>query len=192
METIRRTGRERIMDSALELFARRPFDSVTIREIGDQAGLTNPALYRHFADKEALGLALYRRCYAQLVAETLRATERLERPLEKIAAYGELMIGRFEAQPEVLLYIDEHQARFWPRLRAEFGARALSAQVESWIMAGRASGEIPAISLPALQTALVMGLLSQWFAMRIAGLVTPAPDGAMATFLVSSLCGERT
>jgi AcrR family transcriptional regulator len=56
-------GKERVLRAALDLFAKRGFDQVTIRDIGDAAGVTNPALYRHYPSKEELGVDLYRRCY---------------------------------------------------------------------------------------------------------------------------------
>lgn len=49
-----RETRERILDSAVELFARHGFDAMTMRQLGDAAGLDNSSLYRHFPSKAAL------------------------------------------------------------------------------------------------------------------------------------------
>ena len=56
-------GQRKILNSAFKLFSERGFDGVSIRDIAADAGLTNPALYRHYPSKEALGLALYRKSY---------------------------------------------------------------------------------------------------------------------------------
>ncbi|TRW42949.1 TetR/AcrR family transcriptional regulator [Georgenia yuyongxinii] len=48
------TRREQILDAAADLFARKGFHGVPIDEIGAAVGITGPALYRHFAGKEAI------------------------------------------------------------------------------------------------------------------------------------------
>jgi AcrR family transcriptional regulator len=48
------TRRRQIMAVAADLFAARGFANVTVDEIGDAAGVSGPALYHHFAGKEAL------------------------------------------------------------------------------------------------------------------------------------------
>ena len=37
-----------ILETALDLFAERGVDSVTVRDIAARTGFTNPALFRHF------------------------------------------------------------------------------------------------------------------------------------------------
>lgn len=59
--TARRSGRaamsrrrEELLSLAADLFAERGFANVTVDDIGDAAGISGPALYHHFAGKEAL------------------------------------------------------------------------------------------------------------------------------------------
>ena len=47
-------SRERILAHAIELFAKHGFDAMTMRQLGDAAGLDNSSLYRHFPSKSAL------------------------------------------------------------------------------------------------------------------------------------------
>ena len=51
--------REAILDAALELFRQRGFHSVGIDEIGTAAGISGPGVYRHFASKGSLLVALF-------------------------------------------------------------------------------------------------------------------------------------
>ncbi len=44
----------RLMDSALSLFAEKGFESTSVREIIERAGVTRPVLYYYFASKEGL------------------------------------------------------------------------------------------------------------------------------------------
>jgi AcrR family transcriptional regulator len=46
--------RGEVLDAALEVFANKGYDGGTMREIAACLGVTEPALYRHYAGKEAL------------------------------------------------------------------------------------------------------------------------------------------
>ena len=50
--------RERLLDAALELFAERGFAATTVRQIARAVGVTDAAIYAHFANKQALMDAL--------------------------------------------------------------------------------------------------------------------------------------
>jgi AcrR family transcriptional regulator len=50
----RRTRREEILEIAMGLFASRGYHGVSMDDIGAAAGVTGPALYHHFAGKEAM------------------------------------------------------------------------------------------------------------------------------------------
>lgn len=67
--------REALLEAALPLFARHGWLGTGTRELAAAAGVTEPVLYRHFADKEALFLAVLE-----------RATERLEQVLRRHVA----------------------------------------------------------------------------------------------------------
>jgi AcrR family transcriptional regulator len=61
-----RRTRERILAAATKLFAERGFAPVTIRAIGEAAGIDNSSLYRHFESKDALARAAIQRSVAEL------------------------------------------------------------------------------------------------------------------------------
>ena len=46
--------REQILDTAAELFAAKGFHGVSVGELGRACGITGPALYKHFASKDAV------------------------------------------------------------------------------------------------------------------------------------------
>lgn len=50
----RRSRREEILEIAVDLFATRGYHGVSMDDIGAAAGVTGPALYHHFAGKEAM------------------------------------------------------------------------------------------------------------------------------------------
>src|SRR6266851_3055532 len=55
--------------AALELFAARGIDGVTIADIAGAAGVSQGALYRHYASKEALAWTLFSTAYLRAGAE---------------------------------------------------------------------------------------------------------------------------
>ncbi|MFF3560978.1 TetR/AcrR family transcriptional regulator [Streptomyces sp. NPDC002574] len=59
--------RERIEQTALELFSARGYDRTSLREIAEQLGVTKAAVYYHFRSKEDIVAALFE--------ERLRAVE---------------------------------------------------------------------------------------------------------------------
>src|SRR5687767_3527693 len=56
-QTRRRSRREEILEIAVGLFATRGYHGVSMDDIGAAAGVTGPALYHHFAGKEAMLVA---------------------------------------------------------------------------------------------------------------------------------------
>ena len=58
--------RQRILDTALDLFATKGYEKTTMREIAAEAGCSLGLTYRYFASKEELVLELYRNLVRQL------------------------------------------------------------------------------------------------------------------------------
>jgi AcrR family transcriptional regulator len=46
--------REQILDRAADLFASRGFHGTSVQDVGAACGISGPALYRHFASKDAM------------------------------------------------------------------------------------------------------------------------------------------
>ena len=46
--------REQILEITADLFARRGFHGVSVADLGAACGISGPALYKHFASKDAL------------------------------------------------------------------------------------------------------------------------------------------
>jgi AcrR family transcriptional regulator len=95
--------RERILGTALRLFARHGYAAVSIEEIAHAAGVTKGAVYHWFADKDDLGRELQHELYEQLAAASLRAfrsgRDVIENMAEAFDAYlallGDLGEARF-------------------------------------------------------------------------------------------------
>jgi AcrR family transcriptional regulator len=78
-----------ILKVAATLFAEHGFDSVSINQIGAEAGITGPAIYRYFPSKEALLVSIFQHLHRrtgdalnQVMTSALRGRCALERLID--------------------------------------------------------------------------------------------------------------
>jgi AcrR family transcriptional regulator len=83
------TRRDEILQAAKELFLEQGYDSTTIRRIADRVGISAPALYLYFKDKEELTLALCDQTFGHLVEAIGEIEKTVADPLERIRRFGE-------------------------------------------------------------------------------------------------------
>jgi AcrR family transcriptional regulator len=99
----RRSRREEILEIAVGLFATRGYHGVSMDDIGAAAGVTGPALYHHFAGKEAMLVAALIPVSEQLLAGgRARITENEGRPRSALAALVEFHVDFALANPAVI------------------------------------------------------------------------------------------
>ncbi len=95
-ERERAARRTAIIEAAERVFARKPFDQVSIRDIAREAGISHALIYRYFADKQSL-----------FVEAFLRGVEELMPLIDKAAGKG------LEAVAETYLkFLVEHDELF--------------------------------------------------------------------------------
>ena len=97
------TRRDEILVAAKELFLREGYQATTIRRIADVVGVSAPALYLYFKDKDAIMIALCDQTFGSLVD----SMEELEReplaPIDRLRRCGAAYI-RFAL---------EHPREYW-------------------------------------------------------------------------------
>jgi AcrR family transcriptional regulator len=94
-----RRRREAVLDAAAALFLEHGFHGTSVDDLGAAAGISGPGLYRHFASKDALLMAVLDRIWGQLKpaleqAAGLPPEEALEVLLD---AHLELALGQPDA-----------------------------------------------------------------------------------------------
>ncbi|WP_410614326.1 TetR/AcrR family transcriptional regulator [Amycolatopsis sp. lyj-109] len=77
--------RVRLLDAALELFGEREYDSVTVAEIAERAGLTKRTFFRHFSDKREV-LFAGQEMLSRILAEAIADAPAPATPIEAVAA----------------------------------------------------------------------------------------------------------
>ena len=91
MKTLVSDRKGQIIREATRLFSDYGFDKVTIKQLADACGITEPALYRHFVSKEAIYDAVLnsieKRLSSQEFFDELKDESDLEQLLKKTARH---------------------------------------------------------------------------------------------------------
>src|ERR1700741_3434425 len=77
-------ARERLAKAALELFTEQGYDTTTVIEIAERAGLTKKTFFRHFADKRE-GLFFGQEDLVQVFTHSIPEAPDSATPIETIA-----------------------------------------------------------------------------------------------------------
>lgn len=81
--------RQALIDGAIAIIAKRDVDSVSLREVARQAGVSHTAPYRHFADKDGLLAAVAEQGFNGLTqALTLAIAPNQANPITKLEVCG--------------------------------------------------------------------------------------------------------
>ncbi|MFJ9371236.1 TetR/AcrR family transcriptional regulator [Nocardia sp. NPDC101769] len=107
-ELNKQATRQALLDAAKSLFAQRGYAATTVREIADEAGVTERTFFRYFAGKEEL---LVEDLLAQMpmIVEAIERRPYDEPPLVAVERAMVELIGRFQDQRRpnaLLLFLD--------------------------------------------------------------------------------------
>ncbi len=94
------TRREEILQAAKELFLELGYEATTIRRIADRVGVSAPALYLYFQDKEQMMLALCDQTFAVLIESIAEIENTVTDPRERIRRFGEAYLKFGLAHPD--------------------------------------------------------------------------------------------
>lgn len=121
--------REQILASAISLFEENGFHGAGIDDIASAAGVTGPAIYRHFKNKDALLVALFDRLAERLtgILDTVGGLEGREALETLVRLHARLA---FDERALIVVYISEERNLPEPERRRV--RRFQRAYVEAW------------------------------------------------------------
>ena len=129
----RRSRREEILEIAVKLFASRGYYGVSMDDIGAAAGVTGPALYHHFAGKEAmLAAALMPVSQRLLDGGKARIAEHPDAPAAALVALVEFHVDFALAHPAVIS-LHMHELDRLPEEPRRQIRRLQRLYVEEWV-----------------------------------------------------------
>jgi len=158
-------SRQRILEEATRLFVRFGYHGVSMREIAEATGLSKPALYYHFKDKEDLILAILNENLTQ-VGDIVQACRQNE-----VSARGRIraMTQAFFEQPveqRAVIYLATREiAHLSEAARAQFGEvyrQVFVGQIAAILEEGIQSGELRPMDTH-LGTWVLLGMLYPFF-----------------------------
>jgi len=94
-------ARERLVRTALDLFAEQGYDNTTVAQITERAGLTKSTFFRHFPDKREV-LAAGQDTLCVLLEEGVGAAPASATPLEAVAAALDAAAAAFTPERRAL------------------------------------------------------------------------------------------
>jgi AcrR family transcriptional regulator len=164
--------RDRILDAARGLFDAEGEAGLSMRRIAGAVGITPMAIYRHYADKDALKDALMLDGFAAWEARVEAITEIA--PLAWVRALGEAYLDFALAQPrryEAAFLLKAEAARQFPR-DIEAGRSPALRTAIARITQAQAEGVLapaPPVQVALHMAALMQGLVSMYRAGRFTG-----------------------
>ena len=186
--------RERLLEAATRVFARRGYQAASVDEVAEDAGFSTGALYSNFDGKEDLFLVVLERHISRQVRELSDAVA--ERPTidERARGGAEHWMAFVEREPElVMLFIE-----FWafavrnPEVRPRFAARYadVRAAVSRLIDSGARELGVE-LAIPAEQLATAIDALADGFALQKLADPDAVPDELFGTVLSLLFEGAR-
>lgn len=158
--------KEEILDATERLLIRHgTIDAVSIRAIADAVGVTPPAIYMHFADKDQLFYAVCRRGFDRFASQLEPVLASGGRPIDRIRGLGEeyVRFGMENWQQYPILFgvhkdlmIPEDELADDPGLRILAGLVAL---VEEAMEAGEIRHDLTAAAIAGVLWAAAHGMV---------------------------------
>src|SRR3954469_4162444 len=110
-----------ILEAALACFADRGYDATRVKHIAGRAGVSDAALYRHHASKEAVALALFA-THMRRYAEALEAvaTDRDRTVQDRVRGMVHAVLDDRRADPAAHTFVMSHQGQFLGSLPTDF------------------------------------------------------------------------
>jgi AcrR family transcriptional regulator len=108
-------AKRQILRAAMKLFSERGFAATSIRDIAEESGYTNPALYKHFASKEELALHLFETCHRRMWAKCHAAVVSATSFDDKLAGYIGQFLELVDEHPDVVAFLSDSARVLWPK-----------------------------------------------------------------------------
>jgi AcrR family transcriptional regulator len=178
----RATGvRAKVERAAIELFAARGVDGVSIGDIASAAGVSQGALYRHHSSKEDLAWSLFSTAYLHMGGE-LDAIRQQHAHLEtRLAAMVAHVCALYDKNPALFRFMLLAQHGLLPRIPPE--RRTPVHAVADAVADAARTGELGSASLdPVAAAAAIMGIVLQTALFHVYGRLT-GPLSARASQL---------
>jgi len=166
----RSTGvKAKVERAAIELFAARGVDGVSIGDIAGAAGVSQGALYRHYPSKEDLAWSLFSAAYLRMGGDLDAIRQRYPDLTTRLAAMVAHVCALYDEDPALFRFMLLAQHGLLPRVPPD--RRTPVHAVADAVRDAALAGEIAAVT-PAAAAAAVMGIVLQTALFHVYGRLT--------------------
>jgi len=153
-----------ILGAALRLFVERGRNGTTIRDIADEAGYTNPALFKFFRSKDELAAALFTQCYVRFSDELHAALDERKGLAPRLGALVERYTALLDdpADARALLFVQENLRELWPVVGRRLARKSIVGLLGTVVREGREEGALARGLDPKLVVVAIIGTLAQF------------------------------
>ncbi len=155
-------GKRALLAAALKLFVRDGLCETTVRAVANEAGVSNPAIFKFFDGRDDLALCVFERCYERLAAALAVALAQPGGRFEPRVRSLVLAAARFmDEDLDAFLFVTEQTRRFWPSVRPELKKQSIVRGLERLFVLGVTQGKVSPDDDPRLLAAAIVGLFTQ-------------------------------
>jgi AcrR family transcriptional regulator len=127
-------AKRQILRAAMKLFSERGFAATSIRDIAEESGYTNPALYKHFTGKEELALHLFETCHDRMWASCHAAIVSAKSFDEKLEGYVGRWLELADEHPEAVAFLSDSARVLWPKASPAVRRRTMIGLARSLVL----------------------------------------------------------
>jgi TetR/AcrR family transcriptional regulator, repressor of fatR-cypB operon len=163
-------AKREILRAALKLFSERGLAATSIRDIADESGFTNPALYKHYGSKEELALHLFETCHRRVWSRLNAAVVSAKTFDGKLQGFVGRWLEMVDEHPDVVAFLSDSARVLWPKASAPVRRQTVIGVARSVVLAApkRRSG---APVDPDVGAAILEGTLAEMARMLEVGVV---------------------
>jgi AcrR family transcriptional regulator len=157
--------REKIMTAARALFIRHGYHGLAMRQIAEALGVSKPALYYHFKDKEALFLAILNDYLDEMETALDRIASEPIPCREKIRHFIEHVLVQPAEQSALIRLASQEMGQLSEPARRSFEQvyrRKFIGRIEAILRAGMDQGEFKHVR-PDVATWTLLGMMFPYF-----------------------------
>jgi AcrR family transcriptional regulator len=183
--------RDRVLDSAVELFAKQGYDGTSVAQVIARAGVAKGGFYHHFASKQALLFEVY----GDLISRQLAALDEIvacdRPPADTLRAVITDLVESTAASAQRALVFWRELNKLGNERTEEYrrARRRYHDTVQGLVRDGQASGAFAAVASPEVVTFTIFGVINElplWY--RPSGRKRPSQIAAeLADFVLAGL-----
>lgn len=129
-----------ILAASLELFAGRGYDAVSVRDIAKAAGVSEAALYKHFAGKEDMALYIFSGIIKEYTARLTAVDAEPAGAVAKLCRIVDVTYDLYREHPAEIRFALLSQYAFWDSVAEEVKPHFVLRRI---LEAGMDAGDIP-------------------------------------------------